>query len=77
MRLGTRWPVGQTPPSALDEAWCAAIARAEAGGITTGSWTLTWLEGYPRVTHDSGLEIGIGGTPHAAGEVRTAEQEDG
>lgn len=62
MQLGTRWRAGDEPPARLTGEWVAAIRAAEADGCTTGSWTLTWLEGYPRIVHDSGREIGIGGT---------------
>lgn len=62
MQLGTRWPAGGQPPARLTEPWLAAIRAAEAEDCGSGSWTLTWLEGYPRVVHDSGREIGIGGT---------------
>lgn len=63
MQLGTRWAAGSTPPARLGSEWLAAIAAAEAEDCGTGSWTLTWLEGYPRIVHDSGRELGLGGTP--------------
>ncbi|MFM6974921.1 MAG: hypothetical protein ACKOXM_07340 [Agromyces sp.] len=63
MQLGTRWAAGSTPPARLCPEWIAAIRDAEANGCSTGAWTLTWLEGYPRIVHDSGREIGVGGTP--------------
>lgn len=55
--------MGENPPSSLNLAWVEAIKACERDGLTDGSWTLTWLEGYPRVVHDSGREAGIGGTP--------------
>ena len=60
MQLGTRWPAGAIPPSKLSAEWLAAIAVAEAEGCDTGFWTLTWLEGRPRVAHDSGLQLVVG-----------------
>lgn len=74
MQLGTRWPAGGTPPARLSEAWIIAIREAESSGCDQGSWTLTWLEGYPRVIHDSGREIGIGGSPLV--EVDSTDEDD-
>lgn len=65
MQLGTRWQAGSTPPSKLSPEWVKAIRQAETEDCQTGSWTLTWLEGYPRVVHDNGREVGVGGTPLA------------
>ncbi|GAA1319852.1 Fe-S oxidoreductase [Leucobacter albus] len=65
MQLGSRWQTSQPPHPAVPEALHGAIAAAEreafegnagsgaaAGGAAAGgagSWTLTWLEGRPRV----------------------------
>ncbi|MFM6973838.1 MAG: hypothetical protein ACKOXM_01630 [Agromyces sp.] len=76
MQLGTRWPAGGQPPARLSDDWVAAIRTAEANGCDLGSWTLTWLEGYPRIVHDSGIEIGIGGTPLPEGG-KSAGNDDG
>lgn len=57
MQLGQRWPVGATPPAALSAEWCEAVAAAEREHVSTGSWTLTWLEGRPQIAHDSGLTV--------------------
>ena len=74
MQLGTRWRAGETPPASLSETWVEAIRSAEANGCDHGSWTLTWLEGYPRVIHDNGREIGIGGSPLA--EIDSSDEDD-
>lgn len=63
MQLGTRWPAGSTPPARLGPEWVEAIQMAESEDCGSGSWTLTWLESYPRIVHDNGREIGVGGTP--------------
>jgi hypothetical protein len=60
MQLGTRWPVGATPPR-LPDVVTRAIAdvEAELEDIDTSSWrwTLTWLEGTPIVVLDDGTTI--------------------
>lgn len=60
MQLGTRWPVGATPPQ-LPDAMTDAIAHVEAEltGVDTAGWrwTLTWLEGKPVVELDDGTTI--------------------
>lgn len=63
MQLGTRWPVGQTPPDRLPQPMQAAIRTVEtelddAGQPTDGwAWTLTYLEGKPLVDLDDGTRI--------------------
>lgn len=74
MQLGTRWPAGCTPPARLSDVWVLAIRAAEADGCAQGNWTLTWLEGYPRIVHDNGREVGIGGSP--LGEVDSNDEDD-
>ncbi|NYF11056.1 hypothetical protein HDC94_002212 [Leifsonia sp. AK011] len=63
MQLGTRWTVGEQPPSRLTEDVVAAIAgvEAELAGIdTTGwRWTLTWLEGRPVAELDDGTVVRV------------------
>ena len=51
MQLGSRWNAGQPPHPGVPELLHAAIATAEAelADATPASWTLTWLEGRPRV----------------------------
>ncbi len=55
MELGTRWDVGDEPPSDLPDEVLRAIDRVEAELETDGvdvvgwRWTLTWLERRPRV----------------------------
>ena len=61
MQLGTRWPVGDEPPSRLPEVMVGAIAdvESELDGVDTASWrwTLTWLEGRPVVELDDGTVL--------------------
>jgi hypothetical protein len=61
MQLGTRWPVGATPPDRLPPAMVTAIAEVEAevAGLDTTSWrwTLTWLEGRPVTELDDGTTL--------------------
>lgn len=63
MQLGTRWTLGDEPPARLPEAVIAAIREVESAtplGVTRAieaagyprRWTLTWLEGRPRVELD-------------------------
>jgi hypothetical protein len=63
MQLGTRWSVGDEPPSRLPVEVVEAIARVEgelAEVATDGwRWTLTWLEGRPVVELDDGTVIRI------------------
>jgi hypothetical protein len=58
IQLGTRWLVGDEPPSRLPQVVIDAIFEiegelAEAGvDAAEWSWTLTWLEGKPVVELD-------------------------
>jgi hypothetical protein len=58
IQLGTRWLVGDEPPSRLPQVVIDAIYEiegelAEAGiDAADWSWTLTWLEGKPVVELD-------------------------
>lgn len=69
MQLGTRWPVGATPPR-LPDAVMQAIAdvEAELKDIDTSGWrwTLTWLEGKPTVVLDDGTTIRYDSTSDTA-----------
>ncbi len=64
MQLGTRWPVGDEPPSRLPEVMVGAIADVESEldeleGVDPSSWrwTLTWLEGRAVVELDDGTVL--------------------
>ena len=64
MQLGTRWAVGDEPPSRLPEVMVGAIADVESelsglDGVDSAGWrwTLTWLEGRPVVELDDGTTL--------------------
>jgi hypothetical protein len=64
MQLGTRWSVGDEPPSRLPEVMVGAIADVESEldgleGVDTSGWrwTLTWLEGRSVVELDDGTVL--------------------
>ena len=64
MQLGTRWAVGDEPPSRLPEGMVGAIADVESeleglDGVDSAGWrwTLTWLEGRPVVELDDGTTL--------------------
>lgn len=56
MQLGTRWSVGTPIPRAVPELLHAAIRAAEAD-VSSGSWTLTFLEGRAIAELDAGIEV--------------------
>ena len=81
MQLGTRWAVGDEPPSRLPEVMVGAIADVESElsgvdglGVDTAGWrwTLTWLEGRPIVELDDGTVLSY--DPSA--DTVTREQRD-
>ncbi|MGO1435143.1 MAG: Fe-S oxidoreductase [Canibacter sp.] len=49
MQLGTRWNTGQTPPGQVPAALRDAIRAHESDHPEASAWTLTWLEGKPRL----------------------------
>ncbi|MGN6426229.1 hypothetical protein [uncultured Leifsonia sp.] len=63
MQLGTRWAVGEQPPSSLPEVVAYAVTTVEEELVATDvetdgwRWTLTWLEGKPVVELDDGTVI--------------------
>lgn len=52
MRLGARWPAGQTPHQSVPAELHHAIQLQESLHPSAQSWTLTWLEGRPRADLD-------------------------
>lgn len=63
MQLGRRWRFGETPPasltarfSVLTEQLAAYEQRLDSASdaVSAGFWTLTWLEGLPRVAAPNG-----------------------
>lgn len=63
MQLGTRWRVGEAPPSRLPEVVKDAVSRIEAALPRTDAdgwrWTLTWLEGLPIAELDDGTRVTV------------------
>ena len=64
MQLGTRWAVGDEPPSRLPDVMVGAIADVESElddlqdvDASGWRWTLTWLEGRPVVELDDGTTL--------------------
>lgn len=49
MQLGARWRVGDAPHRGVPDTLHAAIAESERLHPSGTAWTLTWLEGRPRV----------------------------
>jgi len=60
MQLGARWRTGEAPHRAVPAGLHAAIAEAEAAAPHATAWTLTWLEGRPVCTLDTGLALSLG-----------------
>ncbi|MDJ0335507.1 hypothetical protein QMG83_09755 [Salinibacterium sp. G-O1] len=62
MQLGTRWNVGDEPPTRLSESVIAAIREVEReiGDRPGWYWTLTYLESRPVVQLDDGTTIRVG-----------------
>lgn len=62
MQLGTRWSIGDEPPTRLTESVVAAIreVETEVGERPGWHWTLTWLESRPVVELDDGTTIRMG-----------------
>jgi len=71
MQLGTRWSVGETPPSAVPETMVVAVRQVEAelaeDGVdaSTWRWTLTFLEGRPIAELDDGTAVRLDPLGHA------------
>jgi hypothetical protein len=77
MQLGTRWATGAQPPASVPAELRPAIAEVEADlseslSLSTGHWTLTWLEGRPLAELDAGWEVLL----TASGEVIARPFED-
>lgn len=68
MQIGTRWLFGTPAPQSLPAVVRDALLQVERESATPQWWTLTWLEGQPVVTAESGISV----TVDASGSVRTA-----
>lgn len=63
MQLGTRWAAGSAGPASLSTEIRDTVAAYEAahGATISGlTWTLTWLEGRPRLELDDGTSVPVG-----------------
>lgn len=61
MQIGTRWPVGGRAPAGLPERFVNAVVGAERDhALTSGVWTLTWLEGRPVAEHPAEIRVSLG-----------------
>lgn len=80
MQIGTRWQVATTPPQALPASVRDAIHEVETELPASGWWTLTWLEGRPVVTSDSGVQLSVDASGHvsrgAAGMPDLGDEDD-
>lgn len=52
MQLGARWRVGDPPHRSVPAELHALIAEHERAHPDADAWTLTWLEGGPRLALD-------------------------
>ena len=74
MQMGARWQHGSVPHRSVPSALQAAIAEQELRFSDADSWTLTWLEGRPRVALDDRVELLI--DPLGAVVVRELSNAD-
>lgn len=81
MQLGTRWAVGETPPSNLPEVVTYAVSTVEEELTATDidatgwRWTLTWLEGNPVVELDDGTIVRYNAHEDSATITQVVETE--
>lgn len=59
MQLGARWQVGNDPHRSVPPALFDTIATCEQAHPSARAWTLTWLEGRPRLALDDLAEISV------------------
>ncbi|UOQ60935.1 Fe-S oxidoreductase [Leucobacter rhizosphaerae] len=59
MRMGARWVAGEAPHGGVPADLHPAIQEQEGVYPDADSWTLTWLEGRPRLVLDDLVEISI------------------
>lgn len=65
MQIGTRWKTGAVAPASLSPDVVAAITRSEhemrdrgySLALADMYWTLTWLEGRPVCSHQTGAIV--------------------
>lgn len=71
IQLGTRWGAGGEPPQRLTPEFVAALRKVESGVSDHASsmWTLTWLEGRPTATLESGTEPVVVVSTDATGSI--------
>lgn len=59
MQLGARWQAGEAPHRGVPPELHAAVTAQEVAHPDASAWTLTWLEGRPRLTLDDLIRITI------------------
>ncbi|MBC9935337.1 MULTISPECIES: Fe-S oxidoreductase [unclassified Leucobacter] len=63
MQLGARWTVGAPPHRSVPAVLHEVIVEVEAeAGRPNASWTLTWLEGRPRLSLEGELRLTLDGS---------------
>ena len=80
MQLGARWAVGAPPHRSVPPVLSDAIAEVESEASTAAaSWTLTWLEGRPRLALDGELRLTLnhsGDPVHVGRESASTRNEE-
>lgn len=69
MQLGARWQVGNDPHRSVPPTLFDTITACEQAHPSAHAWTLTWLEGRPRLALDDLAEISV----DAQGAVRVKD----
>ena len=59
MQLGARWRVGDAPHRSVPPSLFPTIAAQELRFPDASAWTLTWLEGRPRLQLDDAVRVSI------------------
>ena len=63
IQIGTRWPVGEAPPSSVPATLAEAIRAADnlpaAQQLRGQFWTLTWQERLPTARREDGFGLSV------------------
>ncbi|WP_244301033.1 Fe-S oxidoreductase [Leucobacter insecticola] len=80
--MGARWRVGESPHRAVPASLYETVREQEARFPEAHSWTLTWLEGRPRLALDDLVLVAVDGqggvtvTEETAGNREVLNQEE-